>query len=102
MAQRLEITKTWLGRSGQCPLSISLQSSVGYSPDTPPVSPSISDLRRDEFLQALITFAPRWQHICFTISPSMLESMMHLTANDVPMLESIAFQVQQQRFLLSP
>ncbi|KAF7376850.1 hypothetical protein MSAN_00102500 [Mycena sanguinolenta] len=44
VARRLEITHTWLGRSGQCPLSISLQSaSAPHSPSgsPAPLAPSI-------------------------------------------------------------
>ncbi|KAJ6594621.1 hypothetical protein B0H19DRAFT_1056875 [Mycena capillaripes] len=98
VAQRLEVTKTWLSRSGQCPLSISLQS----SPDEfPPATPPNSESRSGQFLQALISFAPRWQHIRFTTPPSILANMSHLTATDVPMLESIVFHLQH-RFPLLP
>ncbi|KAJ7270660.1 hypothetical protein B0H12DRAFT_1229156 [Mycena haematopus] len=60
MEQRLENTKTWLGRSGQCPLSISLQGIVGLKPNA-----------TAQFTQAFIPFAARWQHVDFTIPPDL-------------------------------
>ncbi|KAJ7689574.1 hypothetical protein B0H17DRAFT_1011977 [Mycena rosella] len=77
---RLETTRTWLGRSGQCPLSISLQF-MAYPTDTP--GPP------NRFIQAVIPFASRWKHISFTMLPSVLEALSHLTAEDVPILKSV-------------
>ncbi|KAJ7768305.1 hypothetical protein B0H16DRAFT_1519337, partial [Mycena metata] len=77
VAKRLEATKTWLTRSGQCPLSISLESEF--------VSNAHS------FIQALAPSAPRWQHMQFTTAPSILRGMSHLTEADVPLLETLAF-----------
>ncbi|KAJ6578615.1 hypothetical protein B0H10DRAFT_2101374, partial [Mycena sp. CBHHK59/15] len=79
LAQRLETTKTWLGRSGQCPLSISLESNHEHdvtpplADAPPPVHPNLG-----LFLQALIPFASRWQHINLTISPLALRTMSFL------------------------
>ncbi|KAF7334830.1 hypothetical protein MSAN_02369700 [Mycena sanguinolenta] len=92
VARRLEITHTWLGRSGQCPLSISLQS--GPAPHSPsdssaPLTTSI------QFVETLISFAPRWQHIQFTAPLSLLvEVMSHFDA-EVPLLETVAFYYRQ-------
>ncbi|KAJ7160071.1 hypothetical protein C8R46DRAFT_1106880 [Mycena filopes] len=83
-AQRLEGVKVWLGRSGQCPLSISLQSRSENGPESSESATS--------FLPALIPLAPRWQHIEFTVSPVALDSLLHLTERDVPLLESIKLQ----------
>ncbi|KAF8138034.1 hypothetical protein K438DRAFT_1786124 [Mycena galopus ATCC 62051] len=94
VAQRLGIAKMWLGRSGQCPLSISLQSGPDY--DSPPATPTTSQTRSGQFLEELIPFAGRWQHVRFTTPPFVLESIAHLTAEDVPMLESAAFHPQLQ------
>ncbi|KAJ6572114.1 hypothetical protein B0H19DRAFT_1373000 [Mycena capillaripes] len=94
LAQRLEITKMWLGRAGQCPLSISLQTGSRY--DSPPATPSTLEQHSGQFLQALIAFAPRWQHINLTTPTSMLDKIAHLTAADVPMLQSIGLRPQQQ------
>ncbi|KAJ7633450.1 hypothetical protein DFH06DRAFT_1337310 [Mycena polygramma] len=93
VAQRTEATKTWLERSGHCPLSISLQHHPHFdvkSLSQPlPGSPIVSGGRH--FFQTLLAFAHRWQHIRFTTRTVMEEDLVHLTAADVPMLESIAF-----------
>ncbi|KAJ6562563.1 hypothetical protein B0H19DRAFT_1234134, partial [Mycena capillaripes] len=96
LAQRLEVTKMWLGRAGQCPLSISLQTRPEpcYSP---PATPSTSEPLSGQFLQALIAFAPRWQHIILTTPPFMLDEMAHLTAADVPMLQTIGLHPHPQQ-----
>ncbi|KAJ7913524.1 hypothetical protein B0H13DRAFT_2468593 [Mycena leptocephala] len=91
MEQRLETTKTWLGRSGQCPLSISLESCPNNAFD---------DRRRPHpgyFLRALIPFASRWQHISFTAQPTSLNAMSLLAETDVPMLETIAIYHHSSR-----
>ncbi|KAJ6538826.1 hypothetical protein DFH09DRAFT_1397458 [Mycena vulgaris] len=80
LAKLLETTKTWLGRSGQCPLSISLQG-----------GPSENVSR--QFIQALFPFAPRWQHIQCTLLPLAFQSLTHLAAADVPMLESLTLHL---------
>ncbi|KAJ6472797.1 hypothetical protein DFH09DRAFT_1475082 [Mycena vulgaris] len=77
VAQRLETTKMWLGRSGQCPLSISVNaiaSEAGFAA---------------EIIQALLPFKSRWEHIAFTAKSSVFEALSHLTEVDVPMLKSI-------------
>ncbi|KAJ7019210.1 hypothetical protein C8F04DRAFT_1148441 [Mycena alexandri] len=94
LAQRLETTKIWLERSGQCRLSISLEcrtdgnDSSGYLPDhsTSAVTPGAM-----QFLQALIPSSRRWRHIHFSAPLWMLwETMSHLREPDVPLLESVA------------
>ncbi|KAJ6472791.1 hypothetical protein DFH09DRAFT_1219374 [Mycena vulgaris] len=77
VAQRLEITKMWLGRSGQCPLSISVKaiaSKTGFAA---------------QIIQALLPFKSRWEHIAFTAESSVFGALSHLTEVDVPMLKSI-------------
>ncbi|KAJ7134875.1 hypothetical protein C8R44DRAFT_609911, partial [Mycena epipterygia] len=81
LAQRLETTKSWLGRSGQCPLSISLE--CGYPPHNTPT-------HTYRFLRALIPFASRWEHISFTTSQAALETLLRITETDVPILKSVA------------
>ncbi|KAJ7739995.1 hypothetical protein DFH07DRAFT_982961 [Mycena maculata] len=86
LEQRSEVTSTWLQRSGECPLSISLHSPE-FVPldttdtDTPPPTPA---------LQMLIAFASRWQHIQFDIPAGFLKTLERLTASDVPMLKTLA------------
>ncbi|KAJ7782477.1 hypothetical protein DFH07DRAFT_909305 [Mycena maculata] len=80
-AQRIEMTKTWLDRSGACALSISLESGFDLSANPQPAS--------DLFLRALIPYSSRWHRIAFTIPTSVTQSLGHLTENDVPMLQDI-------------
>ncbi|KAJ6504434.1 hypothetical protein DFH09DRAFT_290191 [Mycena vulgaris] len=105
LTQRLETAKVWLGRSGQCPLSISLDSPAEQwgTPQEPPPLPT------ERFLQALIQFAPRWQHMSFRVQPAALESLLPIAESDVPFLESITlslcphnilFQINWERFRL--
>ncbi|KAJ7661523.1 hypothetical protein DFH06DRAFT_1471951 [Mycena polygramma] len=84
LAQRLETTKMWLGRSAQCPLSISL---LGRTDDGGLPAPT-----RTRLLEALIPFAARWQHISFNTQPVALDVISHLTETDAPLLESVTFQ----------
>ncbi|KAF7330807.1 hypothetical protein MVEN_02419900 [Mycena venus] len=81
--RRLEVTNTWLGRSGECPLSISLESNLEprVNPDSPP--------EPDLFLSALIPFAHRWQKIRLAVHPSALQTLFPLTAKDVPLLQHL-------------
>ncbi|KAJ7443020.1 hypothetical protein FB451DRAFT_1376845 [Mycena latifolia] len=80
LAQRLETTNMWLGRSGNCPLSISLQSSGNsYSWGSP-----------NKLIPALLPFASRWERISFTAPLSGLGIVSHLTEADVPMLKSVS------------
>ncbi|KAJ7441747.1 hypothetical protein FB451DRAFT_1414540 [Mycena latifolia] len=82
LAQRLETTKMWLGRSGNCPLSISLQSSGNSYPWG----------SQSKFIPALLPFASRWERISFT-APAPLSNLgivSHLTEADVPMLKSVS------------
>ncbi|KAJ7162258.1 hypothetical protein C8R46DRAFT_1353240 [Mycena filopes] len=87
LAQRLETTKIWLDRSGQCPLSISFEGGMsGHPPGTP------SDyFAAERFLHALIPFSRRWRQIYFTAPLStLLQTLSHLDETDVPLLESVA------------
>ncbi|KAJ6465575.1 hypothetical protein DFH09DRAFT_529600 [Mycena vulgaris] len=83
LLQRLETTKAWLSRSGECSLSISLRSP--YQPEEPDIAPHVHLI-----LQALLPFTSRWEHIKFTSRHSHLVTLSHLTAADVPALKSVA------------
>ncbi|KAJ6616655.1 hypothetical protein B0H10DRAFT_2036413 [Mycena sp. CBHHK59/15] len=91
LAQRLEVTKSWLGRSGDCPLSLSLDSNLDYVVTPPHLPPPHSN--SGQFLQALIPFAARWRHINITISPLALGTLTSLTEND-----PAAYSVQWDSF----
>ncbi|KAJ6488349.1 hypothetical protein DFH09DRAFT_1105755 [Mycena vulgaris] len=82
--QRLETAKTWLSRSSQCPLLISMEgaSEQWGMPPGPPLHTGL-------FLEALIQFAPRWQHVSFRVAPMSLETLERLTESAVPVLESL-------------
>jgi hypothetical protein len=86
VAQRLEVTKMWLGRSGQCPLDISL-----YSPSGGPF-PEKGYSANAQFLRALIPFAARWHDIHFTIPPSSLLEIISDINIDMPWLENVSFR----------
>ncbi|KAJ7162273.1 hypothetical protein C8R46DRAFT_955222 [Mycena filopes] len=88
VALRLTTTETWLARSGQRPLSISLFDSRSSPPPTlgPPAINS-------PFLRLLVQFAPRWQHILLDVPAAVLGEIRHLTGTDVPMLESLTINM---------
>ncbi|KAJ7122031.1 hypothetical protein C8R43DRAFT_51110 [Mycena crocata] len=88
VAQRLEITKTWLGRSGQCALSISLESNLDHHM-TPPLTPSPGIPNTNLFLHAIVPFASRWQNIRLVIPPPAFEALSDLGENDVPLLKHL-------------
>ncbi|KAF7330809.1 F-box domain-containing protein [Mycena venus] len=85
--RRLEVTSAWLGRSGECPLSISLESNDPHG--RLPLVNSDSPPEPDLFLSALIPFAHRWQKIRFAVQPSALQTLSSLTAKDVPLLQHL-------------
>ncbi|KAF7376843.1 hypothetical protein MSAN_00101800 [Mycena sanguinolenta] len=92
VARRLKITQIWLGRSGQCPLSISLQSAP--EPASPPGTPTPSGTSM-RFMKTLLSFAPRWQHIQLTAPLSLLLEVMSRSDAEVPLLETVAFHHHQ-------
>ncbi|KAJ6506711.1 hypothetical protein C8R45DRAFT_860669 [Mycena sanguinolenta] len=98
VVQRLQITQTWLGRSGQCPLSISLQ----CAPEGPsPTSSPASAVTSMQFIKTVLSFAPRWQHIQLTAPLSLLlEAMSHLDT-ELPQLETVAFHHQTHHPMFS-
>ncbi|KAF8201144.1 hypothetical protein K438DRAFT_1821460 [Mycena galopus ATCC 62051] len=75
VAQRLELTTAWLRRSGDCPLSISLESHPYWSSSPSP----------------LIPFSSRWRNI-------RLAALSRLTEND----DQISFVPQPGGFLHGP
>ncbi|KAJ7782578.1 hypothetical protein DFH07DRAFT_791200 [Mycena maculata] len=82
-AQRLETTKMWLGRSGTCPLSLSLKNGYNF------VDGPSSQLNSNLFLRELISVSSRWRHIDFSIPASATEFLSHLNENDVPILQDV-------------
>ncbi|KAJ7252155.1 hypothetical protein B0H12DRAFT_1118743, partial [Mycena haematopus] len=94
VVQRLEITKTWLGRSGHCPLSISLHCAPEITSGVGAITVSATSI---EFLQTVVSFAPRWQHVHFTTPPSLLFEVMSFIDANIPALETVAFHHQAHR-----
>ncbi|KAK6996921.1 hypothetical protein R3P38DRAFT_1948158 [Favolaschia claudopus] len=92
MTQRLETMKMWLRRSGQCPLSISLQIGLYHTPaDTQSSHQSIP--QGDMFLRELIPFAGRWRSVRFILPFDAIKHLEHLTVEDIPMLQDISVMV---------
>ncbi|KAJ7479516.1 hypothetical protein FB451DRAFT_1086115 [Mycena latifolia] len=87
MLQRLQTAETWLNRSGDCPLFISVQSP--YDDPLPTTTPNFLH-------QYLIPFASRWEHISLTIPASVLAPWSHLTTADVPRLKSVIIHIRRR------
>ncbi|KAJ7062351.1 hypothetical protein C8F01DRAFT_128353 [Mycena amicta] len=86
LAQRLETAKSWLARSGRCPLSISLLvESLGqeYS------SSEIESWPAYSFLQVMIWHLPQWRRIELRVPHRLVEALRKLTGKDVPLLQSL-------------
>ncbi|KAJ7019222.1 hypothetical protein C8F04DRAFT_1148506 [Mycena alexandri] len=96
VAQRLEVAKAWLRRSGDCPLSISLESNLDHGM-TPPLSPSPAPPNTDLFIAALLPFVRRWQSIRLVVPPLSLETLSHLTEDDVPLLKHLKIVQRPER-----
>ncbi|KAJ7762536.1 hypothetical protein B0H16DRAFT_1311583 [Mycena metata] len=90
LVQRLETTKTWLGRSGNCPLSISLEGCGFGAANNPPTA--INNTRL--FIEALIPFASRWQNITLCASWMALEVLSILTEADIPRLRRLEINLR--------
>ncbi|KAF7357912.1 hypothetical protein MVEN_00837600 [Mycena venus] len=82
--QRLEVANSWLRRSGECPLSISLDSSADPRM-SPPINSPVSPTNPDLFLSALIQFAPRWQNLNLVTQQSALKTLSRVTEDDSSM-----------------
>ncbi|KAJ7202082.1 hypothetical protein GGX14DRAFT_463762 [Mycena pura] len=79
LAQRLATIKTWLSRSGQCGLSITVHCAATAC--RPNVDYPI--------VTALIPFATRWEHIGLTAPNEVLASLLSVAEADVPLLKSL-------------
>ncbi|KAK7001438.1 hypothetical protein R3P38DRAFT_3049120 [Favolaschia claudopus] len=92
---RLEAIKMWLERAGRCPLSISLYSD-NYVPSPQSTGDTETEMQAltDSFIKDLVLFADRWRHVRFIAARNVIQEITHLTPDDTPMLESVAFSVQ--------
>ncbi|KAJ7173428.1 hypothetical protein C8R46DRAFT_991215 [Mycena filopes] len=91
-AQRLETTKTWLGRSGQCPLSISFQGS--HDQPLPDAADPLTNTRL--FMDTLLSVAPRWEEVSLRASTPALEMLSSITEHDVPLLQRFEMSLDRQ------
>ncbi|KAJ7634701.1 hypothetical protein FB45DRAFT_472308 [Roridomyces roridus] len=73
------VVQTWLARSGQCPLSISVRGDITLPPT-------------QHVIEILLTMASRWEHVQFTARSAFLNRLIELTPADVPLLRSITLQ----------
>ncbi|KAK7038250.1 hypothetical protein R3P38DRAFT_3311439 [Favolaschia claudopus] len=78
-APRLEAVDTWLARSGQMSLSLSLQS-------------------YQMFLKRLIPFANRWEHIHF-LAHGTMEPVENMSPEDFPMMKSLSLFFADDEYL---
>ncbi|CAK5272284.1 unnamed protein product [Mycena citricolor] len=79
LAKRIHATKIWLGRAGECPLSIS------YDVDHACMSPAA-------IIDLLVLYAYRWHTIDMLITSEGVARLMELTEQDVPMLTSVTLK----------
>ncbi|KAJ7725946.1 hypothetical protein B0H16DRAFT_1384123 [Mycena metata] len=93
-ARRGEIAKTWLARSGQCPLSLSFQGG-GYDEDHPIPQDESPRWTKDVLLRTLLPFTSRWRRLSLTASSSAELSVLRgLTGADVPLLKTLEVVLQ--------
>ncbi|KAJ6489025.1 hypothetical protein C8R45DRAFT_1074138 [Mycena sanguinolenta] len=86
----------WLGRSGKCPLFISLQNASEQS-TLIQAYPSTF-----QFLQTLVPFADRWQYIQFTVPLSFIFEIISSLDIVTPWLETVAFNPHRYRPPVDP
>jgi hypothetical protein len=76
LAAQLELLKTWLQRSGNCPLSLSLTHARNITHRLVP-----------QFLRAVMAHCQRWEHL----DVLMPFEHMHLLHGDMPLLRTLTF-----------
>ncbi|KAJ7062346.1 hypothetical protein C8F01DRAFT_128306 [Mycena amicta] len=86
LAQRLESAKSWLARSGKCPLSISL---LLESHGQEYTSSEIESWPTYSFLQVMISHLSQWRRIELRVPNRLVEALRKLTGKDVPLLQSL-------------
>ncbi|KAK6996926.1 hypothetical protein R3P38DRAFT_3068532 [Favolaschia claudopus] len=85
--------KMWSGRSGQCPLSVSVYTSYTHLSLDEPMSPQADPLSIDLFLKELSSHAKRWKHVSFVTTSAAFKALAHLSVEDVPILQSITIRL---------
>ncbi|KAF7319049.1 F-box domain-containing protein [Mycena chlorophos] len=74
--QRISVLKSWLRKSEQCPISVSLY------------YPGFGSLQ--EIVDALRTFSTRWEHIVINTQSDALASLVSITPEEVPLLRAFS------------
>ncbi|KAJ7633148.1 hypothetical protein FB45DRAFT_522992 [Roridomyces roridus] len=82
-AQQLDLLKMWLQRSGNCSLSVLLESIIGVDDDRTIV---------EECIDALLCHASRWQDMEIILSPEGLRKI----AGSMPLLHSLTIGMESR------
>ncbi|KAK7006029.1 hypothetical protein R3P38DRAFT_3041045 [Favolaschia claudopus] len=88
LAQRLEVASAWLGRSGNCPLSVSVERNV-YTRS----AAAFDTDAQDDVLELLVPYASRWHDISLPISSPGYKTLSELSEDDVPLLRSLSLSL---------
>ncbi|KAK7006026.1 hypothetical protein R3P38DRAFT_1727211 [Favolaschia claudopus] len=85
VAQRLEVASAWLRRSGNRPLSISVERII---------YPHLMSAQ-DDVLDLLVPYASRWRDISLSISSPGYKTLSGLSEDDVPLLRSLSLSIYE-------
>ncbi|KAJ7273139.1 hypothetical protein C8J57DRAFT_1316859 [Mycena rebaudengoi] len=83
---KCEAMEAWLGRSGACPLSISIWVSheAGFA--------GAAVAAASPFVEAVLPLSRRWKHIELRVPTDSLDSFHYLQGIDTPLLQTIAIK----------
>ena len=96
MQLRCQVVKEWLGRSGSCPLSISLSYPTHYVPSNL-LEHDVDDGLTDPLIQILLSFASRWSDIHFWIPPFLYGKIESRLSNSMlPILQNFTAKVHSR------
>lgn len=95
LLQRREVAEMWLSRSGDFPLSISLAEPFLHGRLEYNVHLCVP------MIQGLMQFSYRWKHINFHLSSGSIAELATLSAEELPMLESILVRDTTPRMTVS-
>ncbi|KAK7018872.1 hypothetical protein R3P38DRAFT_2978800, partial [Favolaschia claudopus] len=90
LAQRLEVASAWLERSGNCPLSVSVERTV-YTRS----AAAFDTNAQDDVLDLLVPYASRWHDISLSLSSPGYKTLSELSEDDVPLLRSLSLSLPE-------